>query len=75
MLLRAQILVLSLAGTLRHRVATKVDALRTDESGEITSTTLFIGVLCALAIAVGGIITYKFTQAANDIPTGTPDGP
>ena len=39
------------------------------ERGEISSTTITIAILAALAIAVGAIITMKITGKANAIPT------
>jgi hypothetical protein len=40
-----------------------------DERGEITSTTITIAILAALALAVGAIIVAKVTAKANSIPT------
>ena len=49
-----------------HRYAQARDDV---ERGEISSTTVIIAILVLLAVTVGGIITTKITDTANNIET------
>lgn len=51
-------------------VRDRAAALADDDRGEVSSTVILIGVMCALAVAVGAIIYTKFVGKANSIPTG-----
>jgi hypothetical protein len=52
------------------RLADRLDEVAGGDRGEVSSTTILVGVFCAMAIAVGAILYNKFTAKANSIPTG-----
>lgn len=52
----------------RARASLHDNARMRGDRGEVSSTVILIAIMCALAIAVGGIIMAKVTQKANDIP-------
>ncbi len=54
----------------RERLGQRIEALATDDRGEVSSTVIMIGVMCALAVAVGAILYQKFVAKANSTPTG-----
>ena len=66
-MLRVQVEVLTRMAAVRRWLIERVDPA--SERGDVSSTTIMIAVLAALAIAVGAIITAKVTEKANAIPT------
>lgn len=54
----------------RERIATRAR----DERGDVYSNTIMIAIAVVIAITVGGILLYKFTQKAEGIDTNTPTG-
>ncbi len=51
-------------------LAERLDEARTDDRGGITSQTIVIAVMAALALAVGAIITAVVTGKAGSIDLG-----
>ena len=67
MLLRLTVTVMLTGMAARDALAKRVNVR--DERGEVTSTTIMIAILAALALAVGAIITAKVLNKANSTPT------
>jgi hypothetical protein len=68
-MLHPQIRMLALFLDVRDVLVSRARSAWDDERGEITSTTITIAILAALALAVGAIIVAKVTAKANSIPT------
>ena len=53
----------------------RVVAQLRDERGDVYSNTIMIAIAVVIAIAVGGILLYKFQTKAESIDTDTPSAP
>ncbi|HVX17449.1 MAG TPA: hypothetical protein VHA73_05395 [Acidimicrobiales bacterium] len=69
-LLATQVRIAVAAHMVAARLADRLDEVAGGDRGEVSSTTILVGVFCAMAIAVGAILYNKFTAKANSIPTG-----
>jgi flagellar basal body-associated protein FliL len=70
--LKLQVEILTAWWGLRRRLA-QVD-LRS-ERGDVYSSTIMIAVAVTIALAVGGVLLFKFVSKAESIDTNTPIAP
>jgi hypothetical protein len=66
-MLKIQVVVLSAWLSVREGIQTRFDEIDSDQ-GEVTSTTIMIGVLALAAVAAGVVITGKIQTHTGKIP-------
>lgn len=64
-----QLEVLAHQAYVRTRASIEHNSRLRGDAGEISSTVIFMAVLCTLALAVGAIIVARVTAKAESIPT------